>query len=179
MTLEQFLRLPEVKPPLEFAPDGTVTQKMSPKGKHSLIQLALIELVLLYAGGQRLATPLPELRAIFGGAAYVPDLAVYRSDRIPRDASGQIADDFLDPPDIAFEIVSPRQSVTALSEKCVWYVDNGVPVALIVDPLREVVVVFGKDQAPRTCHVTETIVLSDALPGFHLDAAQLFSRLRI
>jgi len=38
MTLERFLELPEEKPALEFEPDGTVTQKMSPTVKHILIQ---------------------------------------------------------------------------------------------------------------------------------------------
>ena len=40
MTLEEFLKLPEEDPPLEFA-DGKVTQKVSPKAKHSVIEMEL------------------------------------------------------------------------------------------------------------------------------------------
>ncbi len=179
MTLEQFLKLPEQKPALEYAPDGTVTQKMSPRGKHSAMQKALIELIERYGRRRRLAVALPELRTVFGGAAYVPDVAVYRWERVPRDALGEIANDFYDPPDVAFEIVSPEQRVTSLVRKCVWYVNNGVTVGVIVDPDDRSVLVLRRDQAPRICGGDDPIDLSDALPGFELTAGQLFSRLRI
>ena len=42
LTLEAFLDLPDKKPALEFE-EGTVSQKVSPKGKHSLIQFAVAE----------------------------------------------------------------------------------------------------------------------------------------
>ena len=38
MTLTEFLALPEEEPALEFE-DGMVTQKVSPKGRHSALQL--------------------------------------------------------------------------------------------------------------------------------------------
>ena len=46
------------------------------------------------------------------GASRVPDVAVYRWARIPRDDGGEIKDDFLEPPDIAIEIMSPRSGLT-------------------------------------------------------------------
>ena len=179
ITLERFLELPEEKPALEYEPDGTVTQKMSPKGKHSAMQKALIQLIERYGGRRRLAMALPELRTIFGGAAYVPDVAVYRWERIPRDASGEIANDFYDPPDVAFEVVSPEQRVTSLVRKCVWYVNNGVKVAVIVDPEDRSVLVLRKDNAPSICGGDDPIDLTDVLPGFELTARQLFRRLRV
>ena len=42
LTLEQFLALPEEEPPLEFA-DGVVSQKVSPKTRHSALQAELVE----------------------------------------------------------------------------------------------------------------------------------------
>ena len=178
MTLERFLELPEEKPALEFEPDGTVTQKMSPTGKHSVIQMALSEMINHIEGG-RVAEALLELRTIFGGASYVPDVAVYLWDRIPRDASGDIADYFYEPPDIAFEVVSPGQRVSALLRKCAWYLDNGVRVAVIVDTEDRTVLVLRKDQPLRICRGDDQIDISDVLPGFELTAAQLFGRLRL
>jgi len=63
MTLEEFLALPEEKPALEFEPDGTIVQKMSPKGKHSTLQGALVELInqtakMQYMSDGRLTMPL-------------------------------------------------------------------------------------------------------------------------
>ena len=134
LTLEEFLALPEEKPALEFEPDGTVIQKMSPKGRHSLLQLTLCELINAWARSRRLAVAFPELRAVYAGAAYVPDVSVYRWDRIPRTADGNVADDFREPQDIAIEIVSPKQSANALIRRSLWYVRHGVEIALLVDP---------------------------------------------
>ena len=176
MTLEHFLQLPEEKPALEYASDGTVTQKMSPKGKHSLMQKALIELV--DAAGGAVVETLPELRTTFGGASYVPDVAVYLRDRIPRDADGDIANDFVEPPDIAFEVVSPGQRVSSLLRKCTWYVENGVRVAVIVDAEDRTVMVLRQHEPFRISHGDDPIDLSDVLPSFQVTVAQLFQRLR-
>jgi Uma2 family endonuclease len=121
----------------------------------------------------------PELRAIFGGAAYVPDVAVYRWERIPRTSEGEVADDFMEPPDIALEIVSPKQSVTRLVRKSVWYVENGVRVALVVDPEDRTVLVFRPGMSPRSVQGDSRVDLDDVLPGFQFSADELFASLKI
>ena len=93
LTLEEFLKLPEKKPALEFE-DGVVTQKVAPKGRHSALQFDLAERFNHFARPLRLARAFPELRTTFGGVSRVPDVAVYRWERIPRDAAGDVADDF-------------------------------------------------------------------------------------
>jgi Uma2 family endonuclease len=178
MTLEAFLELPEEKPALELEPDGTVVQKVSPKGRHSALQSYFLEEINGFARRQRLAMAFPELRTIFGGAAYVPDVSVYHWERIPRDGSGEVADDFLEPPDIAIEIASPGQSVNSLVRRSVWYVENGVRVALVVDPEDESILLFRSATPPRVVEGENPIDLLDVLPGFELTAAQVFASLR-
>src|SRR5689334_7179536 len=104
LTLDQFLNLPETKPALEYA-DGMVTRKVAPKGRHSTLQLELAERINRVARSRKSARAWPELRTTFAGHSYVPDLVVYRAARIPRTVAGQIPDDVLTAPDIAFEIV--------------------------------------------------------------------------
>lgn len=41
---------------------------------------------------------------------------------------------FLPLPDLIVEIASPGQSISALVRRCLWYVQEGVAVALLVDP---------------------------------------------
>src|SRR5207248_1678259 len=135
-TLEEFLQLVEEEPALEFA-DGAVSQKVSPKGKHSALQLELARRLDEAGRPNRVAHAFTELRTTFAGASRVTDVAVYRWDRIPVDASGQVADEFTEPPDIAIEIVSPEQSVNALVRRCLWYAANGDQVALLIDPTDE------------------------------------------
>jgi Uma2 family endonuclease len=177
LTLEEFLKLPEEEPALEFE-DGLVIQKVSPKGKHSRLQVRLAERVNRFAEPGKLASAFTELRSTFGGHSYVPDVAVYRWDRIPRATTGEVADDFLVPPDIAIEIVSPEQSVTALVRRCLWYVDHGVRIALLVDPGDLSVLVFQSDSRPGAVRGADEIGLSEVLPGFQLSVEELFGTLK-
>jgi Uma2 family endonuclease len=179
LSLDEFLLLPEQKPELEFEPDGTVVQKVSPKGQHSRLQLVLCDRVNRFAEPSRLALAFPELRVVFGGAAYVPDVSVYRWARIPHTTDGRVANDFPLPPDVAIEIVSPEQSANALVRRCVWYVANDVEVALLVDPADESVLLFGHRAPPRAIRGTERIDLDTVLPGFELTADELFASLRL
>ena len=179
LTLDQFLALSEQEPALELGADGAVTQKVSPKGQHSRLQFILCQRVNDFAEDRRLALAFPELRTVFGGAAYVPDVAVYRWVRIPRTAESKIAHDFRLPPDIAVEIVSPAQSANALVRRCAWYVANGVEIALLVDPADESVLIFQSLATPRVIRGTDQIDLDRVLPGFELTAVELFDALRL
>jgi len=178
LTLDEFLALPEEEPALELEPDGTVTQKVSPKGKHSALQGGFVSLIDGFARPRRLARAFPELRTVFGGAAFVPDVSVYRWERIPLTGEGEVADNFTEPPDIAVEIISPSQSVTGQVRRCVWYVEHGVEVALLVDAVDRVVLLFRPNTVPRALEGTDSIDLADVVPGFEATVEQLFSALR-
>ena len=178
MTLAEFLELPEQKPALEYE-DGRVTRKVSPKGQHSWLQFVLAELFNRFARPAKLALAFPELRTTFGGASRVPDVSVYRWERIPLTPDGEVADDFMEPPDIAIEIVSPRQSVTALVRRCLRFVEEGVTIALLVDPKDRSVLRFGPNGSARALRGPDRIDLSEVLPGFELTAQQLFDSLRL
>ena len=109
----------------------------------------------------------------------MPDVALYRWDRIPRDPEGRVADDFFESPDIAVEIVSPRQSVTTLVRKCLWYVAHGAHIAVLVDPADESVLLFRRDRPTEPLRGAEAIDLGDVLPGLTLTAQELFDSLRL
>jgi Uma2 family endonuclease len=178
LTLEQFLALPEEKPALEFA-EGVVQQKVSPKGKHSAIQTGLVERLNQIGRRGKVARAFTELRTTFANASLVPDISVFRWDRIPVDELGEITNDFREPPDIAVEIVSPEQSVNALIRRCLWYVEHGVPIALLVDPKDKSVLIFRRNRIPAPRASGDSIDLSDVLPDFQLTVQELFDSLRM
>ncbi|MBI2941511.1 MAG: Uma2 family endonuclease [Chloroflexi bacterium] len=178
LTLDEFLKLPEEEPALEFE-EGTVTQKVSPKGQHSALQYEVAELFNRFARPRRLARAFPELRVTFAGRSYVPDVAVYRWDRIPVDAAGRVANDFFEPPDMVVEIVSLEQSTNAVVRRCLWYVGRGVSVALLVDPADESVLVFRPGQVPQALRGPDEIDFADILPAFKLPVQALFDALRM
>jgi Uma2 family endonuclease len=92
MTFEEFLALPEEKPALEYI-DGWVRQKAIPNGPHGALQSWFAHLILAFAVPIKLAWAFTETRVRLGGDALVPDLAIYRWERIPRDADGEVAED--------------------------------------------------------------------------------------
>ena len=175
--LEAFLELPEVKPALEYL-EGVVSQKVSPKTRHSKLQAQFVERINGFARPQRLAEAYPELRLTFAGASTVPDVSVLRWNRIPYDEKGTLVDDLFLAPDIAIEIVSPGQSTNALIDRCLWYVSHGAQIALLSDPDDESVVAFRQGQEPRVQRGPERIDLDDVLPGFELVVDELFNSLR-
>ena len=178
MTLEEFLRLRVRKPALEFE-DGEVSQKVPPKAKHGPLQGEFVSLVDRQARPRRLARAFPETRTTFAGRSHVPDVSVYRWERIPTTPPGEIADDFLLPPDIAIEIISPGQSVTKLRERCRWYVANGVRIALLVVPRRRVVYRYHLDDGEQMLSGGDRIDLTEVLPGPELTVEALFAALRL
>lgn len=177
LTLDEFLALPEKKPALEFE-DGMVTQKVSPKGRHSVLQFATASHVDAIIRPRRLGRAFTELRETFAGLSRVPDVSVYRWDRIPRDAEGRVADDFLEPPDIAIEIASPGQRLNALLRRCRTFVANGVQAAVLIDPADESVRVVRAGQEPIRLGRGETLDLSDIIPHLRLDISALFDALK-
>lgn len=177
LTLEQFLALPEEEPALEYF-DGVVTQKVSPKTRHSALQAELIKQIDQAGIPAKQVRAFPELRTTFAGVSRVPDVAVYRWDRIPRDESGELKDDVYQPPDIAIEIVSPGQSVNGLVRRCLWFVAHGVQVALLVDPVDKSVLAFRSAGRLSTWHGADRIDLTEILPNFELTVEQLFASLR-
>lgn len=176
-TLAEFLALPEQEPAIEYI-DGTVVSKVPPKGKHSALQAALSQRLNGFAVPRTIAQAFPELRTTFGGRSTVPDLAVYRWNRVPVDEAGETANDFLEPPDIAIEIASPEQSVNGLVRRCLWYTSSGVAIALLVDPADHSILLFRANELPRVLRGDDRVDLDSVLPGFELKAGQLFAELR-
>lgn len=178
LTLDEFLKLPDEKPALEFA-EGEITQKVSPKGRHSGLQSDFSDILNRFARPSKLARAFTELRTTYAGVSRVPDVSVYRWDRIPLDARGRIADEFFEPPDLVVEIVSPEQSVTALVRRCLWFVAHGVKIALLVDPDDESVLLFRPNQIPRALREADLIEIDELLPGFELSVTALFASLQM
>jgi Uma2 family endonuclease len=176
LSLAEFLRLPERKPALEYE-DGVVSRKMSPKIHHAKLQAFL---------ARRFSEPghpvevFTEARIVLSDRSYVPDLVVFRKERLPVGRDGRLADgNFETAPDVAVEILSPKQSVTALIRRCHWYVANGSLVALLVDPGDETVLAFGPGGVTRIMREDAAIDTGDVLPGFALTARELFDALRV
>lgn len=172
-TLEQFLALPEAEPALEYW-DGAVAQKVSPKARHGLLQFTSAERLNHVAFAARIGIALPETRCTFGGISVVPDVVFFLWDRLPRDKKGELLDDISAAPDIAIEILSPGQSLRDLIDRCRWYVDNDVRIALLVDPRTRTVRVFRQGTHMVILRGSDAIDVSEVVATFRLTVDELF-----
>lgn len=124
LTLDEFLKLPETKPASEFI-DGKIIQKPMPQGKHSTIQGDLGADINRCLKPERIARAYPELRCTFGGRSIVPDVTVFRWERIPRDENGRVSNTFAIAPDWTIEILSLDQSQTQVVRNILHCLDRG------------------------------------------------------
>jgi Uma2 family endonuclease len=148
ITLEAFLALPETKPASELI-EGEICQKPMPQGKHSIIQRELTGALDQALKVLKTARAFPELRCNFGGRSTVPDIAIFQWERIPRDASGAVANAFMIAPDWTVEILSPDQSQTRVVKNVVHCLQHGAVMGWLIDPEEQTVFVYGAQQSVR------------------------------
>ncbi len=177
LTLEAFLQLPETKPASEFL-NGQVTQKPMPQGEHSILQGELVSRVNAVAKTARTACAFQELRCVFGGAALVPDVSVFRWPRIPRTPSGRVANRFEIHPDWAIEILSPDQSQTKVLAILLHCAEHGTELGWLLDPESETILVIFPGSRVKLYQGTEPLPI---LTGIDLaySAAEVFNWLAL
>lgn len=147
-TIEEFLQLPETEPASEFI-HGQIIQKPMPQGEHSQLQIDLCETINQITKPQKIAKAFPELRCVFGGLAIVPDIAVFRWQRIPRLPSGRIANCFEIHPDWAMEILSPDQKYKQVLAKLLHCAEYGTELGWLLDAEDESILVVDSDHRVR------------------------------
>jgi len=173
LTLEQFLRLPEAKPALEYL-QGKVVQKVSPKTTHSRLQTMLVVRIMEHAIPRGMDQLYVELRCTFGGVSIVPDLAFFLPERAPKDERGRLVDDVSTPPDLAIEILSPGQTLKNLGAKLSRCVQDGVRLGWLIQPRRSRVFVFRPDRPVEALEPGEVLRGDDVLPEFALPLSEMF-----
>jgi len=133
ITLQEFLQLPETKPASEYI-NGEIIQKHKPKGRHSRLQGKLCATINQVAEEAKIAYAFPELRCSFGGRSIVPDVAVFRWERIPFTPEGEVPDNFDLPPDWTIEILSPEQRPNKVIGNILHCLEHGSHLGWFVDP---------------------------------------------
>jgi Uma2 family endonuclease len=189
LTLEEFLILPETKPAGEFI-NGQIIQKPMPQGKHSTLQIDLGGDINHSLKRDRTARAYSELRCTFGGRSLVPDLSIFRWDRIPRDANGEVANQFFLAPDWTIEILSPDQSQTKVVRNILHCLAHGTQLGWLIDPDEKLIFVYFPDQpiavfetdlnpanAATASEVASFLPVPDFAQACQITPAQLFAYL--
>jgi Uma2 family endonuclease len=177
LTLEEFLKLPETKPASEFI-NGEIVQKPMPQGEHSRLQFKLCAVVNEVTEPQKIAIAFPELRCTFGGDSVVPDVVVFRWERIPVRPSGRIANRFEVHPDWSIEILSLNQSQTKVLGKLLHCSQHGTELGWLIDPEEESILVVFPEQRVQLLSGTAQLPIISGI-ALELTVEQVFSWLML
>jgi Uma2 family endonuclease len=178
MTLEEFLKLPEDRPYLEYI-DGRIEAKVSPQKKHSVLTMRLLERLNGRAVPARLGLALPELRCTFAGRSIIPDVVFLLKEHIEIADSGELLNETNRHPDIHIEIISPDQSVKKAREKLAHSTAHGCPLGWLIHPEKKTIDVFHPDQPPKRMAPDFVLEGEPVLPGFRLPVAEVFGWLKL
>lgn len=175
ITLEQYLALPEEEGTRHEVWRGELIAMPGPNAVHGLIQMAF---------GIALGTS-PDVKAfgaVVGAVAcclstaptilYVPDLAVYRWDRLTPEAQVGITPGA---PDLAVEIVSPSNDADALEGKVKEYLTFGSHAVIIIFPRAQTVHVRRAGLEAQVFGIQHTLTLPDLFPGWSMPVAEIFA----
>ncbi|WP_204104036.1 MULTISPECIES: Uma2 family endonuclease [Spirulina sp. CCY15215] len=178
LSLEEFLHIPETKPANEYI-NGEIIQKPMPQGKHSILQRELSFALTLALKTEKIAQAFPELRCTFGGRSIVPDVSVFRTERIPRDRDGQVANLFHLHPDWTIEILSPQQSQSKVIRNILYCLDHGTEMGWLLDPAESLIFVYGIDRSVRVFEDVNVVLPMPEFAGvFQLKLGEIFAWLK-
>lgn len=177
LTVDEYLSLPETKPASEFA-DGQLVQKPMPSLKHGMLANEIGALLRESLRPRRRGVVAVEVRFLDrpSARAYIPDVSVLLSDRVPEAALAGGAVEL--PPDLAIEILSPDDRAGDVLEKIAFYRSIGVSLVWIIDPDQETLTACRRDGTVSVHRAAEVIDARPVLEGFQLDLATLFAATR-
>ncbi|MDJ0677962.1 MAG: Uma2 family endonuclease [Calothrix sp. MO_167.B42] len=179
LTLEAFLELPETKPAREYI-DGKIVDKPMPQGKHSILQRELSFVLTATFRAERTAQAFPELRCTFGGRSIVPDIAVFRTQRIPRESNGDIANLFNLHPDWTIEILSPNQSQTKVIRNILHCLNYGTDMGWLLDPEESCIFVYGANNSVQVFDEAQMILpVPEFAQAVQLTVSEIFDWLKV
>ncbi|OKH24693.1 Uma2 family endonuclease [Chroogloeocystis siderophila] len=174
LSLQEFLDLPDSNDHYELV-EGQLRPKMSPKYKHSTLQLRLSIALNQWCEQQKYGRVRPEWGVILQRQQKdwvpVPDLIYVSYERLPQAWNEDEPCPVV--PELVIEIISPGQTFGEMTEKATDYLLAGVDQVWVVDTKAQSVTIFERDSLPQTIRSNGSISNS-LLPGFVLNVSDLF-----
>lgn len=176
-TLEEFLQLPETKPPSEYI-NGQIIQKPMPKTRHARLQGKLIDAINTVAEAKKIAYAFPELRCTFGDRSIIPDISGFLWQNIALDDNAELLDTVLIPPNWTIEILSPNQSSNQVTGNILHCLNHGCQLGWLIDLNDRSVMIFRPQRQPTLLYQDDRLRVLDEIE-LELTVAQLFGWLKM
>ena len=168
MTLEEFLKIGLEES--EYI-EGELVPMLPNSLKHGRVRVNLILSLGLYVRENRLGriyVPFTGFRV--GECVLVPDTAFLSNEHIANDLS-EISPI---PPDLAVEIVSPRDTSHQVEQKTFTYLEAGTQLVWVLKPLSKTVTIYRSDTDITLLTRNDTLTGENVIEGFSCQVAELF-----
>lgn len=175
MTADELLRLPDNGRRYELI--AGAMREMSPAGyEHGIFEIRLARRLANFVEDQQLG-------GITGGdtgflisdnpdTILVPDVAFVAKPRFSATAMPKAF--FPGAPDLAVEVLSPRDTIEEAEAKVAQWLDAGCKEVWVVHPRWKTIMVHRPGEDVRTYSADQTITSPDLLPGFACKVGEVF-----
>lgn len=176
VTLEQYASMPEDEFYKVEAVRGRLIREPRPAPLHARVQSRLVYLLEAYERAHRTGgAAVIEVEFVLSVeplTVRVPDVAWVSAVRIPE--RGYTLPRWHVAPDLAAEVVSPRNRRRDLEERVGDYILAGSRLVWVVDPRTRTVAVHRPGEEPLRLGVMDELTGDDVLPGFRAPLLELF-----
>jgi Uma2 family endonuclease len=173
LTVQEFAQLPDDGVRHEIS-EGELITKAPPKFLHTLVAVAVFEVLQAYLKQHGGARAFPEAGYVLSHDPLTirqTDVSVLSAERIrATDVNGYVEG----APELAVEIVSPSHSAQDLEIKVQQYLHTGAKQVWVVYPITKRVHIFLAGGQLTILDKTQTVDAGDLLPGFSIKVADLF-----
>ena len=174
-SLQEFLDLPESGDRSELM-DGEIVTKVSPKYKHSTLQLRLLLALNQWCEFSGSGRVRPEWAVVLKRQGQdwvpIPDLTYVSYERLASDWEEDLPNPV--PPELVIEIISPGQTFGEMTQKAIDYLRAGVSHVWVVDNQAPSITVFSANEFPQTFWIDD--IISDVLlPELAITLSELFA----
>jgi Uma2 family endonuclease len=173
VTAEELERYPDDHYRYELV-EGRVI-RMSPVGyQHGRIVMQFGFLLGQHVRGPALGVVVTEVGftlATTPDTVRAPDIAFIRQKRIPATGPKGF---WKGPPDLAVEVLSPDDHPADVRAKVEEYLGHGTPLVVVIDPDETTVTAHRPSAPPATLRAVDILDLSDVVPGFSCEVAEIF-----
>jgi Uma2 family endonuclease len=153
---------------VEMTPAGDISSTTEPMIAHLLLTHVLPNRLGRIYGAEGGFVLFPDRQTVLA-----PDVAFVAAARAPQGEARRHFPRLA--PDLAVEILSPSDRMGEALAKVAIYLQAGVRLVWLVDPLEQTATVFRPDATPEKLDATMTIDGGDVLPGFSAPVAAMFA----
>ncbi len=177
ITLEQFWELPEIPDKQVELVRGELVEMPPPGAIHNVIVDEIHGLLRAFVKEHQLGIAFGDNTGYVlhrgPDTVRIPDVSFIAWERVPE--TGIPEENWLIPPDLAVEVVSPSDHANDVYDKAREYVESGVRTVWVLWPKRRAVSVHTRDDKTAELGPDDELNGGDVLPGFTVRVGDLFT----